>query len=123
MADARRYTEIQDALRRIGRSDVQVLLWTREKRMAVLVCHRAGIHMIPVRLADGWRGWVLVRGAGQRYQCDVPSRAGRNMRRPSIRSHTASPRTSSRSSRPIVSAITAQTCSGLRCRSRRVARS
>lgn len=118
MVDRLRYAAIQDALRRRGRPDAQVLLWTHEQRMARLVCNRAGVSMIPVRLADGWHGWVIVRGESAPH-----CRAARYTTRPSTGTVTTAPRSASRSSRPIVSAITGQTCSGLRCRNRRVASS
>jgi hypothetical protein len=123
MAESPRYLAIRDALRQRGQCDAQVLLWTQEQRMARLVCHRAGVSMIPLRLDDGWRGWVIVRGDSGRPQCRAALDARRYSVRPETVSATASPLSASRSSRPMVSAITGHTCSGLRCRKRRVARS
>lgn len=123
MAESPRYVAIQNALRQRGQCDAQVLLWTQEQRMARLVCHRAGVSMIALRLDDGWRGWVIVRGDSGAPQCRSAARARRYTISPEDRSATASPLSLSRSRRPMVSAITGHTCSGLRCRKRRVARS
>jgi len=122
MPEALRYSEIEAALHRLGRPNVEVLLWTREARLASLVRSRVGVDVVRLQLNDGWFGWVLIRAGGPRRSCHPRPRRW-NTRQPSTRSATASPDSPSTSSTPIVSAITLQMYSGFRCFRRRVARS
>lgn len=122
MAEALRYSEIEAALHRLGRPNVEVLLWTREARLASLVRSRAGVDVVRLQLNDGWFGWVLIRSGTPRRHCH-PRPAWRYTRRSSTRSVIASPDSTSRSSTPMVSAIALQMYSGFRCFRRRVARS
>lgn len=116
-------TLIQSALTRLGLDQAQILLWTADERLADVVRTMAGTDVVRVSLSGGWQGWVLIRDAvPPRRRCPHDSRA-RKMIRPSAASPVTRPRSTSRSSRPIVSAITGQTCAGVRCLSMRVARS